>query len=235
MLSIYPNSMTKALPSSVFEFLKQLKKHNNRDWFNTHKDLYIQQQEEVLRFADLLLIELNKHDVIETESGKKSLHRIYRDIRFSKDKTPYNTHWGGSFKRASKKRRGSYYFHLQPGNSFIAGGFWGPNPADLKRIRDEIAYDPTPLRKILTNKSFKNNFGNLKGEQIKTSPKGFDSKDPAIDLLRYKQFLLIHHFTDKEVLAASFSKQTSNIFKTMRPFLDYMSEVLTTDLNGEAI
>lgn len=224
-----------ALPPSVFEFLKQLKKHNDRDWFNSHKDRYLSEYEEIVRFSDLLLLELNKHDVIETESGKKSLHRIYRDIRFSKDKTPYNTHWGGSYKRATKYRRGSYYFHLQPGNSFVAGGFWGPNPADLKRIRDEIAYDPTPLRKILSNKSFTSAFGSLQGEQIKTSPKGFDATDPAIDLLRYKQFLLIHHFSDQYVLSKGFAKKAADVFRIMRPFLDYMSETLTTDSNGEAL
>lgn len=224
-----------ALPPSVFEFLKQLKKHNDRDWFNSHKDRYLSEYEEIVRFSDLLLLELNKHDVIETESGKKALHRIYRDIRFSKDKTPYNTHWGGSYKRATKYRRGSYYFHLQPGNSFIAGGFWGPNPADLKRIRDEIAYDPTPLRKILSNKSFISAFGSLKGEHIKTSPKGFDATHPAIDLLRYKQFLLIHHFNDQDVLSKGFAKKASDIFRLMRPFLDYMSEALTTDSNGEIL
>ncbi len=225
--------MSKAsIKPSNFEFLKLIKKNNDRDWFNAHKERYLTELKNIELVADALLIEMNKHDVIETVNGKKSLHRIYRDVRFSKDKTPYNSHWGGGFKRATKARRGSYYFHLEPGNSFVAGGFWGPEPSDLKRIRDEFAYDAKSFRAILKNKNFVNTFGTLKGEQIKTTPKGFDADDKAIDLLRYKQFLVIKKFTDKEVLSIDFVKTLNATFKQMRPFLDYMSDVLTTDVNG---
>lgn len=220
------------LPPSIFDFLKLVKKNNNRDWFNAHKEKYLMELTHLEKFADALLQEMNKHDVIETPSGKKSLHRIYRDTRFSKDKIPYKTNWSGGFSRAGKQRRGGYYFHIECGNSFIAGGFWAPNPEDLKRIRDEFSYDAGPLRKILKSKSFKDSFGNLQGEQIKTTPKGFDANDPAIDLLRYKQFLLIRKFSDQQVLDNSFLKEANQTFKNMRPFFDYMSEALTTDLNG---
>jgi uncharacterized protein (TIGR02453 family) len=221
--------------SNNFEFLKLLKKNNNRDWFSAHKDRYLKELVEIEHFADALLREMNKHDVIETVSGKKSLHRIYRDVRFSKNKTPYNSHWGGSFIRATKKRRGSYYFHLEPGNTFVAGGFWGPEPADLKRIRDEFSLNEKAFRKLLKSKLFKETFGQLKGEQIKTTPKGFSPDDPAIDLLRYKQFLVVKHFSDKEVLSAGFLKELNDTFRKMRPFLDYMTEALTTDLNGVSL
>jgi len=219
------------LPSS-FEFLKKLKKNNNREWFNTHKAGY---QKELLLmegFADRLLSNLNAHDMIETPSGKKSLFRIYRDTRFSSDKSPYKTHWSGSFKRATKYRRGGYYFQIEPGNSFIAGGFWGPVPADLRRIRDDIAFDAAPIRKILKSKSFVSMFGTLQGEQLKKAPQGFGADHEAIDLLRHKQFLLIRRFPDKEVLSKSFLKEADLTFKAMRPFFDYMSEVLVTDSNG---
>ncbi|MBA3705086.1 MAG: DUF2461 domain-containing protein [Bacteroidetes bacterium] len=227
-------SKVKIQPSNL-EFLKLVKKNNNRDWFNAHKERYLKEHENIIAFADGLLMEMNKHDVIETPSGKKSLHRIYRDTRFSKEKTPYKTNWSGSFSRATKKRRGGYYFHIEPGNSFAAGGFWAPDPKDLKRIRDEFAYDAKPLRKILKSKSFVNTFGSLKGEQVKTTPKGFSSDDPAIDLLRYKQFLVVKKFTDKEVLSDAFSKKVNETFRAMRPFFDYMSDVLTTDTNGISI
>jgi uncharacterized protein (TIGR02453 family) len=217
---------------SNIEFLKQIKKNNNRDWFNAHKERYLNELKDLEVFADSLLLEMNKHDVIETPNGKKSLHRIYRDTRFSKEKIPYKTNWSGSFKRAGKQRRGGYYFHIEAGNSFVAGGFWGPEPEDLKRIRDEFAYDAAPFRKILKSKSFINTFGSLQGEQIKTTPKGFDADNKAIDLLRYKQFLLIKNFSDKEVLSDVFLKNVNQSFKEMRPFLNYMSEVLTTDVNG---
>jgi uncharacterized protein (TIGR02453 family) len=221
-----------SIPPSSFNFLNTLKKNNNRDWFNDHKDDFLIEQQHVELFANALLEELNVHDVIETVSGKKSLHRIYRDTRFSKEKTPYKTNWSGSFRRATKYRRGGYYFHLESGNSFIAGGFWNPNPEDLKRIRDDFAFDDKPMRNILKSKSFKETFGSLQGEQLKTTPKGFDADSSAIDLLRYKQFLVIKPFTDKEVMSATFLKEASRTFKNMRPFFDYMSEVLTTDING---
>ncbi len=220
------------IPQSCFDFLKKLKKHNNREWFNEHKDEFIEEQSHIEKFADALLIELNSHDVIETPTGKKCLHRIYRDIRFSKEKTPYKTNWSGSFKRAGKQRRGGCYFHLETGNSFIAGGFWSPNPEDLKLIRDDFAFDDKPIRKILKSKSFVSTFGNLQGEQLKTTPKGFDAENSAIDLLRFKQFLIIRKFTDKEVLDKNFLKEANQTFKNMRPFFNYMSDVLSTDING---
>ena len=227
-------SKTKIQPSNL-EFLKLIAKNNNRDWFNANKDRYIKEHENIVAFADALLFEMNKHDVIENQNGKKSLHRIYRDTRFSKEKTPYKTNWSGGFQRATKKRRGGYYFHIEAGNTFAAGGFWGPDPKDLKRIRDEFAYDAAPLRKILKNKNFVNTFGTIKGEQIKTTPKGFDADNANIDLLRYKQFIIVKKFTDKEVLSDKFVKQMNDAFKTMRPFLDYMTEVLITDVNGISI
>ena len=217
---------------SCFNFLKILKKNNNREWFNAHKAAYQKELELVEAFAEALLRELNKHDVIETPSGKKSMHRIYRDIRFSNDKTPYKTNWSGNFKRATKYRRGGYYFHLEPGNSYIAGGFWGPNAQDIKRIRNDIAFDATPMRNILKSRTFITTFGTLKGEQLKTAPKGYDAAHEAIDLMRYKQFLLIRKFTDEEVFSEHFLKEASQTFKRMRPFFDYMSEVLTTNANG---
>lgn len=220
------------IPKSSLDFLNQLKKHNDRDWFNAHKELFIKEQAYIESFADDLLMELNSHDVIETPNGKKSLHRIYRDTRFSKEKTPYKTNWSGSFRRATKYRRGGYYFHIETGNSFIAGGFWGPSPDDLKRIRDDFEFDDKPIRKIMKSKNFVSTFGALQGEQLKTTPKGFEKDSKAIDLLRYKQFLLIKRFSDKEVLDNNFLKEASTTFKNMRPFFDYMSEVLTTDING---
>jgi len=223
------------IQESSIRYLQLLKNNNNRPWFTSHKDMFIQAQHNLEMFADALLAELNLHDLIETPTGKKSLHRIYRDTRFSADKRPYKNNWSGNFTRATKLRRGGYYFHIEPGNSFVAGGFWNPNPPDIKRIRDEIAFDATPLRKILTSKSFISSFGKLQGEQLKTAPKGFDISNEAIDLLRYKQFLLIRKFTNKEVLDTSFIKQASMTFRNMRPFFDYMSEVLTTDVNGVAL
>ncbi|AYL99068.1 DUF2461 domain-containing protein [Mucilaginibacter celer] len=218
-------------PSNL-NFLEQLRENNERNWFNANKPTYLKELANIELFAGELLRLMNVHDVIETPSGKKSLHRIYRDTRFSLDKTPFKTNWSGGFKRAGKSRRGGYYFHIEPGNSFVGGGFWGPNADDLKRIREEIAYDATRLREILNSDLFISNFGQLEGEQLKTTPKGFDADNEAIDLLRYKQFLLRRRFTDEEVLSDDFLYKMNEGFKAMRPFFDYMSEVLSTDING---
>ena len=117
----------------------------------------------------------------------------------------------------------------------MGGGFWGPNPEDLKRIRTDLAASPDQLRQILQDPIFVKTFGELKGEQLKTAPKGFDKEHPAIELLRYKQFLISHSFSDKEVFSKEFSTTVADTFGRMRPFLDYMSEVLTTDENGVPI
>lgn len=221
------------LDKSCFTFLKKIKANNNRDWFQKNKAEYEQSREQISLFVDQVLDQMRKHDHIETESGKESLYRIYRDIRFSKDKTPYQTCWHGYFRRATKKLRGGYYFHIAPGNTYLSGGFWGPNKDDLARIREDIDYNHKAWRKMLSNKKIVSTFGNLRGEQLKTAPNGYPKDHPAVDLLRYKQFFLRHDFTDKEVLSPDFAKTMNDTFKNLRPFFDYMSEVLTTDANGE--
>ncbi len=215
----------------LFQFLKELAANNNRDWFAEHKPRFQELDKGVKAFGLALEAKMNGHDVVENVK----IYRIYRDVRFSKNKLPYKTNRGGSFVRATKLRRGGYYFHLEPGNSFIAGGFWGPNKEDLKRIRVEIAADAQELRDIIAQPTFVDTFGELKGDQLKTAPRDYPKDHPNIDLLRYKQYLLIRNFTDKEVLAADFLDKLNQSFANMRPFLDYMSDVLTTDENGVSI
>ena len=224
--------MTNTSLETCFEFLSKLKDNNNREWFNANKDQYQEAYNRLIEFADVLLAKLNEHDQIETPSGKKSLFRIYRDVRFSKDKTPYQTHFSGSFRRATRDLRGGYYFRIQPGNTLIAGGFWGPNSDDIKHIREHIAADHEPLRQILQDKTVRSYFGDLQGEQVKTAPKGFSKDHQSIDLLRYKQFIFTHSFEDGEAKQPDFVNKVNDGFKKMRPFFDYMSEILTTDLNG---
>src|ERR1044071_8814434 len=160
------------------DFLKTLSKNNNREWFNKHKDKYLEAHDNMIAFADALLVEMNKHDNIETASGKKSLFRIYKDVRFSKDKTPYNTHWSGAFKRATKKLRGGYYFHIKPGNSFLIGGFWGPEPDDMKRIRQDIELNYKDWKKMLANKTLVKTFGKLIGDKVSSAPRGYAKDHP---------------------------------------------------------
>jgi uncharacterized protein (TIGR02453 family) len=223
------------IKKSTFLFLKDLSKHNNRDWFNKNKDRFLAEQEHMLAFAENMLGKMREHDLIENASAKKVLFRIYKDVRFSKDKSPYKTSWSGYFRRATKLRRGGYYFHIEPGNSYMSGGFYGPEAEDLKRIRQDIERNHKDWRKLLGNAKTKKFFGTMRGEQLLTAPKGFDKEHPAIDLLRYKAFYLRHNFTDKEVLSEKFPETLNKAFKNLRPFFDYMSDVLTTDLNGESL
>lgn len=223
------------LPAEALNYLSDLSENNQRDWFQAHKPRYEKARESAIAFADVLLAAMNRHDHIETPSGKSALFRIYRDVRFSKNKAPYKNNWAGGFKRATARLRGGYYFHLQPGASMVAGGFWGPNKEDLFRIRQEIASDASELRTIINSDEFKTNFGELGGDQLKTAPKGFPKDHPDIDLLRYKQFVVRRHFTDEEVLAPDFHLKADATFQAMRPFFDLMSEILTTDANGVSL
>ncbi len=227
--------VSSIIDPEAFIFLKKLAKNNNRDWFAKHKGTYLALHEQLVLFADRLLELMNGHDVIETPSGKKSLFRIYKDVRFSKDKTPYNTHWSGGFKRATKKLRGSYYFHLQPGNNFVMIGFWGPEPQDLNLIRQDIDYNYKEWKKMLASAAIKNTFGEMRGQKLLTSPRGFEPDHPAIELLRHKQFLLKHSFTDKMVFQKNFVERVNAVFKKARPFLDHMSGILAVNANGESI
>lgn len=220
------------IQQSTLSFLKELEENNNRDWFTENKPKFVKENEQFISFADALLNEFKKYDNLETQNGKKSVFRIYRDVRFSKDKTPYKKHFSGSFKRATKLLRGGYYFHIEPNNSFIGGGFWGPNSADLLRIRKEIATDASELREIISSPTFTETFGELKGDKLKTAPRGFDKEHPDVDLLQFKQFIISKKISDTELLDPNFYKEVSRIFNAMRPFFDYMSAVLTTDENG---
>ena len=227
--------MVAIINKDSLNFLKDLGQNNNRDWFNTHKDRYLEAHGNIAAFADALIAEMNKHDHLETVSGKKSMFRIYKDVRFSKEKTPYNKHWSASFKRATKKLRGGYYLRIEPGNSRVVGGFFGPVPDDMKRIREDIDLNYPDWQKLLAEPSLVKVFGKLAGEQVLSAPRGYQKDHPAIDLLRHKQFLLRHTFTDKEVLDPDFLNIVNDLYKQMRPFFDYMSEVLTTDANGVSV
>jgi uncharacterized protein (TIGR02453 family) len=219
----------------TLQFLSDLAQNNNRDWFTDHKKRYDQAHKNMIEFADEVLHQMAAFDQIETLNGKRALKRIYRDVRFSKNKEPYKKNFGIVFSRATAARRGSYYIHIQPGNSFIGGGFWDPVKEDIELIRSHIAADDAYLRKVLESKEFRQFFGTLEGEQLKTAPKGYEKDHPAIDLLRYKQFLISKPFSDKEVLAPDFSKNAATTLKAMLPFFDVMTEMLTTNLNGESL
>ncbi len=221
--------MNPTIPKSSFDFLQRLKMNNNREWMQENKKEYLANEKKLKEFYTAVEKSLNVTD----EIAKTKIFRINRDIRFSNDKTPYNSHRSVSFSRAGAHRRGGYYLRLEPGNSYMAGGFFNPNPADLLRIRREFEMDSSEIRSILNNKEFKKAFGSFNEENaVKTAPKGFIKDAENIDLIRLKSFFVTHHFTDKEVFDPAFLDKLIYHYNLLRPFFNYMSEVLTTDLNG---
>lgn len=214
----------------VFDFLKALELNNNREWFIENKIVFEKAKETSAILFNSIYSDLQTIDHVD----HLKIYRIYRDVRFSKDKTPYKTHFSMYVGRLQPENRGGYYLHLQPGQSFIGIGFFEPNKEDLLRIRKEIELD-SELEQILNSKKIQDTFGPLRGDEVKTAPKGFDKNHERIALLKKKQFLLIHNFSDEEVLSENFPKQAVDVFNSARPFVNYMTDVLLTNLNGERI
>lgn len=217
--------------SSSVSFFKKLKKNNNRDWFAENKPKFKKLELEIKAFGEELKDRLNEFDNID----RFKLFRIYRDIRFSKDKTPFKTHFGLTWHRTKPLYRGGYYLHISPGKNFLACGFWDPNTNDLKRIRKELEYDAKEFRDIIASKEFFSVWGNLEGSELKTAPRNFDKNHPDIDLIRKKQYIFSISFSDEEVCEPQFINKLENALKMVRPFTDYMSDVLTSDENGESL
>ncbi|MEN8764279.1 MAG: DUF2461 domain-containing protein [Wenyingzhuangia sp.] len=224
--------MSIQLQSSIFNFLNALKENNNRDWFAENKSWFVEEESKLKSFFTNVMDGLNEQDVIESMKA----YRIYRDIRFSKDKTPYKIYRSCSFKRSTDALRGGYHLEITPKGSFLACGFWQPNKEDLFRIRKEFEADTEEINEIISSSAIQKYFGGFyKGEALKTAPKGFDKEHQAIEFIRKKDFLLLRKFTNDQVLSSSFFSEVMESFNAARPFLDYMSDVLTTDVNGESI
>ncbi len=223
--------MSTTINKEAIQFLQKLGKNNTREWFTEHKPQFKDLELDVKQFFGVLQEKLQLHDEIE----RLKIFRIYRDVRFSKDKTPYKTHFGASFHRKKPQLRGGYYIHISPNDSFIATGFWNPNKEDLFRIRKEFEIDSSEIRAILHDKIFSTTWGDFVGDQVKTAPKGFSKEDLNIDLIRRKQFIFTKKFSNAEVLSPGFINQVNADFQAIRPYFDYMTSVLTTDLNGVSL
>ena len=219
------------ITKELLNFLSDLSENNNREWFANNKSIFKAHESEMKIFQNELDTQLSINDNIAAHK----LMRIYRDVRFSKDKTPYRSRFAGSFIRATEHLRGRYFMSIEPNKTVIGGGFYGPNTSDLKRIRKEFEIDASEMREILNAPNFKKTFASLLGDEVKTAPRDFDKNHPAIDLIKKKQFYFFKSFTDEEVLSPNFQKEVLLCFETLRPFFDYMSDVLTTDLNGVSI
>ncbi len=214
------------LASSTFEFLRDLNKNNNREWFQNNKSKYEAAQEDFLCFITALIAKIIEFDdSIADIEPKKTMFRIYRDVRFSKDKRPYKTNLGAHLapKAAKPHSQAGYYIHVEPGNCFLAGGAYQPPASWLNRIRERIAHSGEDLKRILTHPDFKTYFGKLEGEQLKTKPRDYPVDHPHIDLLRYKSYLAMHPVDDLVVQQIDFLDYAKQVFQVMKPFKDFLN------------
>jgi uncharacterized protein (TIGR02453 family) len=224
--------MAARINLSTLDFLSSLKRNNRRTWFNQHKTEYLHAMANVEQFMDALIAEMNKHDQLDSISGKKSLYKIYNDLRFDPKKSPYNPCFPAYLRRAKPMLRGGYYVWIEPGRSRVTCGFSSPSPDDLYRVRLDIDRNFDEWTRILTLPKIKTTFGKIRGRGVATAPRGFPKDHPAIELLRLQQYLFSRSFTDNEVLSPRFLSKVNKTFKAIRPYFDYMTEVLSTDLNG---
>ena len=216
---------------STIDFLKQLSKNNNKVWFDTNKDKYLAAKANVDDFTDEVIRAFSSFDkALSGLKAKDCVFRIYRDVRFSKDKRPYKTNMGATINPGGRKMEiAGYYLHIQPGGSFIAGGRWMPESDHLKKIRQEIDYNGKAFHKILDDKNFKKQFGGLDMSdeyKLVRPPKGYDKDHKDIELLKLNSYLVWRQFSDKDVLAKNFLKEITVAGKTMKPFLDFLNTAI---------
>jgi uncharacterized protein (TIGR02453 family) len=215
----------------ALKFLKAVSKNNNRDWFEKNKPTYLQVKESFEDFLEALHKDMVKFDdSLAGLNPRKAALRIYRDIRFSKDKRPYKTNLGAGFSRNGRmEQEPGYYIQIEPGNkSFVAGGLYMPDSEKLAKIRQEIDYNAATLLKILSNKKFKSYYSGLEEwDKLKTMPKGYAKDHPHIELLKNKSFVVSHKFTDVEVTDKNFRKNLADALKQMKPFNDYLLEAIS--------
>jgi uncharacterized protein (TIGR02453 family) len=215
---------------TTLDFLKKLKNNNNREWFDSNKTEYQASKEIFEEFVSELIKGINKFDkkVSLDLKPKDCTFRIYKDVRFSKDKTPYKNNMSASINPGGKKSNiPGYYFHLEPDACFLAGGVYMPMPDVLKAIRQEIDYNPLPLINVLKSASFKKEFNGLDEEdKLKNPPKGFNKDHAHSEILKNRHFIVSQKFENKVILKKDGLSKTLNSFKAMYPFLDYLRKAI---------
>ena len=212
------------MQSSTLQFLRNLEKNNNRDWFNENKTLYQEAQQDVISFVEKLIEEMADFDEeMGKLEAKKSVFRIYRDTRFSKDKTPYKTNFGAGLGMGKGNKISGYYLHIEPGKSFLAGGVYKPEPSVLKTIRQEISAFGDEFKAILEQDEFRNYFRGLSVEdKLKKVPQGFEKDDKMAEFLKLKHFIVTHPVSDEQLLSENAVKEFTKIFKAMKPLNDFL-------------
>ncbi len=215
------------IADSTLVFLEQLKENNHREWFNGHRSIYEESRADFISFCTDLLEDLKvlQPELLNTDI-KDCIFRINRDIRFSKDKSPYKTHFSAAFGPNGKSSgKIDFYFQLDSEKAFLGGGIWQPSPQNLARFRQEIDYNPQDLKSIIFDKTFKEYFGEPHGEKLKTTPKNYPSDHPDIELLKYKEMFYIKEFSRKEVLQKDFRQKVYQACTYLKPYIDYVNEL----------
>lgn len=216
--------------SEILKFLSTLEKNNTREWFNDNKKSFEHNRDAFLDFVGNIILEIESFDKnIIGVDPKKSMYRIYRDVRFSKVKTPYKTHFGAYICKGGRSSGNpGYYVHIEPENrSIIGGGVYHPMPDLLSKIRQEIDYNGDKLMEILENKSLKSRMGIYEDDKLKRKPKGYNDDNPYIEWLKMKSFLLLEEISDKAIISNNYSDTVISGFKEMYPFIDFMNESLS--------
>jgi uncharacterized protein (TIGR02453 family) len=212
----------------ILAFLDDLQQNNNKAWFESNRSRYEQARQTFEKLVEYLISELDPIGYLRGVSAKECIFRINRDVRFSKDKSPYKTNLGAEIAPGGRKSGNlGYYIHLTPHDgSMTAGGLYAPTSEQLAKFREAIANDAAPFKRVLSTKTFVGYFGSVEGDRLSTAPQGYSRDHPEIDLLRLKQVMVVHHFTDKQVTANGFPAEVIQIMKAMKPFNDYLNRVL---------
>lgn len=213
----------------TIKFLKSLSKNNNKPWFEAHKADYQEAKADFESVVQQILDGLCKQEpILIGLEVKDCTFRIYKDVRFSKDKTPYKTNMGAAFSPGGRKSiRPGYYFHLEPGgNSFAGGGLWMPEAPVLKKVRQEIDYNFEEFQQLISNKEFMKVFGKIEGESLKTAPQGYLPDNPAIAYLKLKSFTVWHHISDDVIQQPALVREILKTFAVMQPFVKFLDRAL---------
>ncbi|MCF6367003.1 MAG: DUF2461 domain-containing protein [Bacteroidales bacterium] len=214
---------------TILNFLTQLKANNNREWFQENKTLYEDAKSTFEEFVNVLILKIKEFDsFIDVNSAKECIFRIYRDVRFSKNKEPYKPNFGAYISKGGRKSEfAGYYIHTEPNASFAGGGIYCPQATVLRTVREDIFDNPNTVKEIIHDKSFNKTFPKMYGEKLKTAPRGFPKDFSDIDLLNYKSYTVIKELTNKELLSNNFFNHLISIFKTQKPFNDYLNKVIS--------
>ena len=212
----------------ALEFLGGLERNNNKAWFEAHRPAYEAARRSFEAFVDELIGEINKFDDLGSLSAKDCVFRINRDVRFSKDKSPYKPNLGASIAPGGRKStRLGYYVHIAPHDeSMLAGGLHSPLPPQLAKFRKSIDRDAIPFKRVISSKAFAQVFGPVSGTRLSTAPQGYPRDHPEIELLKLKEIVAVHHLADETVCSPELTAHTLKVFKAMEPFLDHLNGIM---------